>query len=167
MTTLPAVSHEHHDRLMAIVNELNAMADCSNGDCLDTSRLREARPAIEAIHHDLATLLIPHMDAVEAAVYPTLERLLADRAALLPMRHEHDEIRRLTGVIQHFVEHPEGHVDRGVVLLMRRTLLRLYAMLKMHLVEEDLYLPILEDRLTADEAADLAHALDHLASGMP
>ena len=165
MQTLPAVSHEHHDRLMAIVDRLNAMGDCSNGDCLDTSRLREARPAIEQIHRDLITLLIPHMDAVEAAVYPTLERLLAGREATLPMRAEHAEIRRLTETIGRFVEHPEGHVDRGVVLLMRRCLLRLYAMLKLHLAEEQLYEPILEDRLTAEEAADLAHSLDHLATG--
>jgi hypothetical protein len=83
------------------------------------------------------------------------------------MRHEHDEIRRLTGVIGHFVAHPDGHVDRGVVLLMRRTLLRLYAMLKVHLLEEDLYLPILEDRLTAEEAGEIVHALDHVTTGMP
>ena len=166
MQTLPAVSHEHHDRLMAIVNELNEMADCSDGDCLDTSRLMEARPAIEEINHGLTTLLIPHMDAVEAAVYPTLERLLAGRDATLPMRHEHAEIRRLAAIIGRFVEHPEAHVDRGTVLLMRRSLLRLYAILKAHLMEEELYVPILEDRLTEEEAADLAHALDHLATGV-
>jgi hypothetical protein len=37
-------------------------------------------------------------------------------------------------------------------------------MLKLHLAEEQLYEPILEDRLTAEEAADLAHSLDHLAT---
>jgi hypothetical protein len=162
MQTLPAVSHEHHDRLMTIVNELNAMGDCSNGDCLDTSRLMEARPAIAEIHHGLATLLIPHMEAVEAAVYPTLERLIPE--AIPPMRHDHAEIRRLSAIIGRFVEHPEGHIDRGVVLLMRRTLLRLYAILKAHLAEEDLYVPILENRLTEEEAADLAHTLDHVVN---
>jgi hypothetical protein len=165
MQTLPEVSHAHHDRLMAIVNELNSMADCSDGDCLDTSRLIEARPSIERIHRDLTTLLVPHMEAVEAAVHPTLERLLAGREAILPMRAEHDEIRRLTRLIGDFVDHPERHVDRGVVLLMRRCLLRLYAILKAHLAEEELYEPILEDRLTEAEAAELAHALDHVAAG--
>jgi hypothetical protein len=165
MQTLPAVSHEHHDRLMAIVDQLNAIGDCSDGDCLDTSRLTEARPAIEEIHRGLTKLLIPHMEAVEAAVYPTLERLLGGPEAIMPLRGEHAEIRRLTGVIGHFVEHPEGHVDRGVVLLMRRSLLRLYAILKAHLAEEELYEPILEDRLTAVEAAELAHALDHVVTG--
>jgi hypothetical protein len=98
--------------------------------------------------------LIPHMEAVEEAVYPTLERLLGRREAIMPLRGEHAEIRRFTGVIGRFVAHPEGHVDRGVVLLMRRSLLRLYAILKAHLAEEELYEPILEDRLTAVEAAE-------------
>jgi hypothetical protein len=165
METLPAVTHEHHDRLMAIVDELHALGDCSNGDCLDTSRLVAARPAIEQVHRDLTTLLIPHMEAVEAAVFPTLERLLPGHGETLPMRAEHAEIRRLSGIIGRFAEHPEGHVDRGVVLLMRRSLLRLYAILKSHLAEEALYEPILEDRLTPDEAAELAHALDHVVTG--
>jgi hypothetical protein len=163
--SLPAVSHEHHDRLMAIVDQLNLMGDCSDGDCLDTSRLNAARPAIEEIHRGLTTLLIPHMEAVEAAVYPTLERLLGGPEAIMPLREEHAEIRRLSGVIGQFAEHPEGHVDRGIVLLMRRSLLRLYAILKAHLAEEELYEPILEDRLTTDEAAELAHALDHVVTG--
>ncbi len=63
------------------------------------------------------------------------------------------------------MEHPEGHVDRGVVLLMRRSLLRLYAILKAHLAEEELYEPILEDRLTAVEATERAYALDHVVTG--
>lgn len=159
------VSHEHHDRLHVIVNQLNEIADCSNSDCLDPSRLMAARPAIEEIHHGLTTLLIPHMEAVEAAVYPTLERLLASRETVPPMRLEHAEIRRLTTNIGHFVEHPERHIDRCCVLLMRRTLLRLYAILKAHLAEEELYVPILEGRLTEEQAADLAHALDHVGTG--
>ena len=30
METLTEVSHQHHDRLMAIVDRLNAVADCSD-----------------------------------------------------------------------------------------------------------------------------------------
>ncbi len=161
--SLPRVTHEHHGRLHAIVDQLNALGDCSNGDCLDSNRLRDARPMVEEIHRGLMTLLIPHMEAVEAAVYPTLERLLADRAIIVPMRGDHAEIRRLTSVIGRFVDHPEARIDRGTVLLMRRTLLRLYAILKAHLIEEELYVPILEDRLTAQQAEELATALDHAA----
>jgi hemerythrin-like domain-containing protein len=104
------------------------------------------------------------METVEAAVYPTLERLLADTQTTAPMAREHVEIRRLVGAIGEFAEHPQSHADRGAVLALRRVLLRLYALLKSHLSEEELYIPILEDNLTPAQEAALARALDHVAS---
>lgn len=50
------------------------------------------------------------------------------------------------------------------MLALRRVLLRLYALLKTHLAEEELHIPILEDRLTPAHEAALARALDHLAA---
>jgi hypothetical protein len=166
-STLPAVSHEHHDRLHAIVDELYALGDCSDSDCMDTTRLNEARPAIERIHAGLVTYLIPHMEAVEAAVHPVLERLLAGTGSIAIMEHDHAEIRRLTAVIGEFVDHPGDDVHRGTVLLMRRALLRLCAVLRTHLAEEALYIPIMEDRLTEAQAGEIAMALDHVAVRLP
>jgi hypothetical protein len=164
MQALPRVSHEHHDRLWHHVDQLNSLADCMNTDCLDTARLSERLPELRDLHQGLTTLLIPHMEVVEAAVYPTLERLLAERQTTVPMAREHVEIRRLVGAIGEFAEHPEAHADRGAVLALRRVLLRLYALLSAHLAEEELYIPILEDRLTPPEEAALARALDHVAA---
>ena len=163
MQTLSRVSHEHHDRLWRYVEQLNAFADCLNGDCLDTSRLIERLPELRELHHGLMSQLIPHMEAVETVVYPTLERLLADGRTIAPMAHEHDQVRRLVAAIGEFAEHPQAHADRGAVLALRRVLLRLYVLLKAHLSEEELYIPILEDRLTSGQEAALARALDHLA----
>ena len=115
MQALPRVSHEHHDRLWHYVDQLHTLADCMNTDCLDTARLIERLPELQELHHGLTSLLIPHMDAVEAAVYPTLERLLADRHTTAPMAIEHVEIRRLVGAIGEFAEHPQAHLDRGAV----------------------------------------------------
>ena len=164
MQALPRVSHEHHDRLWHYVDQLNSLADCMNTDCLDTARLSERLPELRDLHQGLTTLLIPHMEVVEAAVYPTLERLLAERQTTVPMAREHVEIRRLVGAIGEFAEHPEAHADRGAVLALRRVLLRLYALLSAHLAEEELYIPILEDRLTPPEEAALARAVDHVAA---
>lgn len=164
MRALPRVSHEHHDRLWHHVDQLNALADCLDTDCLDTAQLIERLPELQELHHGLTSLLIPHMEAVEAAVHPTLERLLADRQTTVPMAAEHVEIRRLVGAIGEFAEHPQAHRDRAAVLGLRRVLLRLYALLRAHLSEEELYIPILEDRLTPAEEAALARALDHLAT---
>ncbi|MGO9178933.1 MAG: hemerythrin domain-containing protein [Candidatus Limnocylindrales bacterium] len=163
MQTLTQVSHEHHDRLWHYVEQLDAFSDCLNSDCLDTSRLIERLPELRELQRGLTSQLIPHMEAVEAVVYPTLERLLADRGKTAPMAHEHDEVRRLVAAIGEFTEHPEAHADRSAILALRRVLLRLYVLLKTHLSEEELYIPILEDRLTPGQEAALARALDHLA----
>jgi hypothetical protein len=163
MLPLTRVSHEHHDVLWGYVNQLHDLADCLDCDCLDSGGLADRLPQLREAHEGLATRLIPHMDTVEAAVHPTLERLLAGRAATVPMVAEHDEIRRLIGLLGEIADSPLP-ADRAEVLALRRVLLRLYALLKTHLAEEELYIPILEDRLTAPEEAALARALDHLLS---
>ena len=165
MLPLTKVSHDHHELLWRYVNELYDIADCLDSDCLDTPGLTEGLPRLRSVHQGLAAQLIPHMDAVEAAVYPTLERLVADQQTTVPMAEEHREIRRLVAALDVFIEDDEpAHRDRAAVLALRRILLRLHTLLRTHLSEEELYIPILEDRLTEPQEAALARALDHLAS---
>ena len=162
---LTRVSHAHHDVLMGSVNQLHDLADCLNGDCLDTAGMRTIGPRLREVHQALLTHLIPHMETVEAAVYPTLERLVGDRPISVPMAAEHREIRRLVSMLGMVAsEAAIEHADRSSVLMLRRVLLRLYVLLKTHLAEEELYIPILEDRLTPMHEAALARALDHLAA---
>jgi hypothetical protein len=161
---LTKVSHEHHDLLWGYVNQLNDLAECLDCDCLDSARLVAQLPQLREVHDGLTGRLIPHMEAVEAAVYPTLERLMADRQATVPMASEHQEIRRLVAALGAYTAGDPAHSDRVAVLALRRVLLRLYSLLKIHLSEEELYIPILEARLTASQEAALARALDHLAS---
>ncbi len=164
MLPLTKVSHEHHDLLWRYVNQLNDLADCLNCDCLDAGQLVTRLPELREVHDGLTSRLIPHMEAVEAAVYPTLERLVADRQTNVPMAAEHQEIRRLVAAIGTFAAGDPAHANRLGVLALRRHLLRLHMLLKTHLSEEELYIPILEDRLTPPEEAALARALDHLAT---
>jgi hypothetical protein len=160
---LTRVTHEHHDRLWHYVNQLDELADCLNADCLDSGRLRDHLPELRELHRNLTDVLLPHMEAVEFAVYPTIEKLLAGSGKTAPMMHEHGEIRRLVGQIGEFANDPDAHADRAAVLGLRRVALRLYALLKVHLSEEELYIPILEDTLTPVQEAALARALDHVA----
>lgn len=164
MQMLSKVSAEHRAQLRPWVDELNALADCLDGDCLDSTRLIEGLPELRRVHRALVELLVPHMEAVEFAVYPTVERLMADRGTTAPLLREHAEIRQLVGVIGEFAEHPDVHADRGAALALRRALLRLYVLLKTHIAEEDLYLPILEGSLTPSQEMALTRAIDHLAA---
>ena len=164
MQPLTKVSHEHHDLLWGYVNQLNDLADYLVCDCLDTARLTEQLPQLREVHDGLTLHLIPHMEAVEAAIHPTLERILADAGTSFPMAAEHEQIRRLVTAFGAFADNPAAHADRMAVLALRRVLLRLYVLLKAHLSEEELYIPILEDRLTPAEEGALARGLDHLAA---
>jgi len=47
---------------------------------------------------------------------------------------------------------------------LRRVLYRLYAMLKVHLAEEDLYVGVLDRNLSAEEKDVLAQGIDHARS---
>ncbi len=162
MQPLTRISHEHHDRMWRHVNHLNDVAECLSCDCLDSGRLAAEVPELRETIDGLNSLLIPHMEAVEAAVHPTLERILADHRRVTPMAAEHQEIRRLVASLAVFADDPSARADRVAVLALRRVLLRLYALLNTHLAEEEMYIPILEDRLTPPEEAALARALDHL-----
>jgi hemerythrin-like domain-containing protein len=165
MSPLTKVSHEHHDLLRRHVRELRDLAECLDCDCLDSAGLATRLPQLAELEGALEHHLVPHMDAVEAAVYPTLERLLADRGVTAPMVGEHHEIRRLVADLAAFSRaHADGHADRVAVLALRRVLLRLHALLTAHLCEEELYIPILEGRSTPAEEAALARAVDHLVS---
>ena len=163
MQPLTAVSHEHHHLLWHYVDLLNDLADCLGCDCLDTVGLVGQLPLLREAHEGLTRHLIPHMETVEAAVFPTLDRLTAPSGTTVPLVEEHREIRRLVVRLGSFIEDLPAHVDRSSVLTLRRILLRLHALLKAHLAEEELYIPILEDRLTPVEEAALARALDHQA----
>lgn len=104
------------------------------------------------------------MEAVETAVYPTLEQIVTDHGTTVMMAEEHEQIRRLVAALGSFVDDPSAYADRSGILVLRRILLRLHTLLKTHLAEEELYIPILEDRLTPGQEAALARALDHLAA---
>ena len=163
MQTLSGISHEHHDLLWRAVDRLSDLAECLDCDCLDRAELVARLPQLHEIQADLTAHLIPHMEAVETAVYPTLERLTADHGTTVMMAEEHAHIRRLVGSLGAFLDDP-AVPDRSSILLLRRMLLRLHALLTTHLAEEELYIPILQDRLTPGQEAALARALDHLAA---
>jgi len=164
MQTLSGISHEHHHLLWRAVDRLSDLAECLDCDCLDRAELLARLPQLHQIHDSLTQQLIPHMEAVETAVYPTLERITADHGTTMAMADEHQAIRRLVAALGAFIDDPSACADRSGILVLRRILLRLHALLKTHLAEEELYSPILEDRLTPGQEAALARALDHLAS---
>ncbi len=164
MHALSNVTHEHHAVLRDYSQRLCALTYCLCPDCIDTLGAIAELGELREVQQGLREKLIPHMDAVEAAVYPTLERIMDDRQISIPMLHEHQEIRRLVERLGTIVDRADVELDRYSVLALRRLMLRLHVLVMAHLDEEELYLPILEDRLTPEAEAALGRALDHLAT---
>jgi hypothetical protein len=155
--TLPQVSVEHHERLMHQVDLMPG-----TGDLVGAAPLAELRPRIEGMSGFLTGLLIPHMDAAERTLYPELERLLQNRHSMTPMRREHDEIRKLvTDLVRRQHRLDDGRLPTGEAVALRRIIFRLYALLKVHLAEEQLYLGIIEQGVSPESAEALAAAMEH------
>ncbi len=160
-SSLPRVAHEHHERLMQHVDEMPAI-----GTMLLAAPMAELKPRLLELDGWLTGLLIPHLEAAEAALYPELERMLQNRHSMAPMRREHEEIRVLVAEYSRLLKavgDERPHVGRMVAL--RRVLYRLYALLEIHLVEEEVLVPIVAHGVTDEAAEVMAAALKH--SGIP
>ena len=162
MTTpsLPQVAHDHHERLLEHVNRIPADADA-----LLTAKPDAALASIRETRTVLTGTLLPHMEAAERALYPQLERMFQNRHSMAPMRREHDRIRELVGQFGALVDKDAGTVTLGRTLALRRVLFQLYAVLKVHLGEEEAYLRIIERGVTDDVADAVTAALEHPVVG--
>jgi len=159
--TLPRVAHEHHERLMQHVDEMPAV-----GKMILAAPMEELRPRLAELDGWLTELLIPHLEAAEKTLYPELERMLQNRHSMAPMRREHAEIRRQVAEYSRLVKAlGDKRPGVGKTVALRRVLFRLYALLEVHLVEEELYIPIINHGVSDEAAEVMAAALNH--SGIP
>ncbi len=155
--TLPGVAHEHHERLMRHVDQLPAL-----GDLIGSAPVAVLRTQVDEALTFLSGTLIPHMEAAERTLYPELERMLQNRHSMAPMRREHEELRQLADQLLH-IRHDMGseRLSTGETIALRRVTFRLYALLKVHLAEEELYYGIVEHGVSPAAAETLAAAMTH------
>jgi hypothetical protein len=155
--SLPQVAHEHHARLLHHVDAMPAIAD----GLLGASTV-DARRSLDELGSFLTGMLLPHMEAAEHTIYPELERMFQNRHSMTPMRREHAEVRRLSAEYAAVAASAmSGPVTLGRSLAVRRVLFQLYALLKIHLAEEEAYQRIVEHGVGPDIAEVLAAAMDH------
>jgi hemerythrin-like domain-containing protein len=155
--TLANTTQEHHRRLASHIDEMPAL-----GDAIGVTPLPELRSRIDELDAFLDDLLIPHLESAEAALYPELERKLQNRHSMGPMRREHEEIRQLVAALDNARRRiDDGHHSTGDAVTVRRLIFRLYALLKVHLADEELYLRALELGESEEQIAKLVVAMDH------
>lgn len=156
-TTLPRVSHEHHERLLQHLDEMPKI-----GRVTLTASTDELLPRLKALESWFTEGFISHMQTAETTLYPELERMFQNRHSMAPMRREHVEIRRLIGLYSDLVGRvAEGRSSIGTKVALRRTIFQLYAMLEIHLAEEELYIRIIDHGVSDEVGEALAAALDH------
>lgn len=106
--------------------------------------------------------LVPHMEAIENALYTELERVMDRRHSMTPMRDEHQLLRDLiSSLCRYRAELLAGDLDEADEIGLRRVLYRLFTILKVHLAEEELYLRVLDGALDEPEKERLAQAIEH------
>lgn len=155
--SLPQTAHEHHAAIQPHVDRLPELAAI-----IDTAGSAEFAAAFE---HECAFVtgqLVPHMEAIETTLYGQMERLMERRHSMAPMREEHAVLRRLiSSLCGYRAMSLAGALSPEEAIGLRRVLYRLYAILKVHLAEEELYLRVLDHNLTTEEKAALAVGIRH------
>jgi iron-sulfur cluster repair protein YtfE (RIC family) len=157
LTHSAPVAQQHHERLLHHVDRMPAIAEL-----LDRGSVEELRTQLDEMCEFMTDLLVPHMEAAERALYPELERMMQNRHSMTPNRREHAEIRAAIDqllVLRDKVSPPRLTITDQMAL--RRTLFRLYGLLKVHLAEELLYADIVEKGASVEAEQALAAAMDH------
>ena len=161
MATLPQVVRDEHRELRARIELVRTVADSISSAATETLREGVGQVCTFLIHQ-----LIPHAQAEEQVLYPTVGRLLCAVEATETMTRDHLEVIRLTQELEALRKHlfyaPLSESDKQA---LRRVLYGLYAIIKLHLAkEEEIYLPILEARLPAEEVDHLVEAMERTAT---
>jgi hypothetical protein len=157
MRSLPDTSHEHHALIEPHVDRLPELAEM----------IGKVSPEVFSASFQeecgfIVGRLLPHMEAIETTLYGQLEAVMDQRHSMEPMRLEHERLRGLFGSLCTYSELvADERLTAADQVGLRRVLYRLYAMLKVHLAEEELYLGVLDRNLTTKEKDTLAQGIEH------
>ncbi len=157
MASLPQRIRDEHLELIAHIEVLRTVADS-----IGLASTESMREGVGQAYSFLIHQLIPHAQAEEQVLYPTVGRLLRAVEATETMSRDHLEVIRLTKELEalrlHLFYTLVSEADKQA---LRRVLYGLYAIIKLHLAkEEEIYLPILETRLPTSEVNDLVEAME-------
>jgi hemerythrin-like domain-containing protein len=148
---------DEHGELVPHIDALRSLADAV-GDV----PLEEIRRGLDDVYSFLTRHLIPHAEAEEAALYPVVARSMGAPEATATMSRDHMAVRDLVeelAAVRDEIEERGLHASSQRAL--RRLLYGLYTLIGVHFAkEEEVYLPLLDDRLSADDASAMFQEMD-------
>lgn len=154
---------DEHQHLLPHIDQLRQAADAVGYAPIETVRQGVDEGYAFLMHH-----LLPHAQAEDRALYPVVARLMGAPAATATMRHEHGAIAQLChdlGNLRPRLAHTTAVTD-DLARELRRVLYGLHALISEHFAEEEeVYLPLLEERLAPEEARALFQEMESAAGG--
>jgi len=157
VSTLTQPLRDEHKELLPHLEHILALADeiAEGGN----PRLAER---VNRIHGFLRDDLLHHAHVEEQVLYPVVARVLGATEATATMSRDHVEIGRLVEQLGAVTSQlADGTIGRGEVNELRRLLCGLHAVVRLHfLKEEEVYMPLLDARLTEAEGAALLEAVE-------
>ena len=155
MNTLTQPLRDEHKELIPHIEQILEVANS-----IPEASLEQIRTGVAKVYEFLAYHLIPHAQAEEAALYPTVQKVLGSPEATQTMSRDHVEVGR-------YVEELGGlqsKLSAREFKSLQRVLYGLYALVKVHFAkEEEVYLPILDERLSPQDAREMFEAMEEAA----
>ena len=149
MVNITQPLRDEHAELYRSIEALRQAADTIN-----ESLTSSAHDQIEQAYLFLTSRLFPHAQAEEKVLYPMVQKIMGSEQATATMNRDHAEVAQLTEELGTLRVHRSQLTITSIqARTLRRVLYSLYAILKLHFEkEEDIYLPMLDGKLTPDEA---------------
>ncbi len=160
MTTLTQPLRDEHKELFPSVDQIRQVAEL-----IGDAPIAEIQRGVEEVYDFLANHLKPHAEAEEAALYPVVQKVLGSPDATKTMSRDHVEVGRYIEELASLKKGISGAtLNAEQVKSLRRVLYGAYALVKLHFAkEEEVYLPILDQRLTPESAQEMFEAMEDAA----
>ena len=160
MSDLMRPLHVEHQLLLPYIEELRRTADD-----VGLIPVQELEVAIDACRIFLFDRLIPHAEVETEVMYPLVGRLMGNADVTATMTKDHDQVVELADELEALSKElqREKKLDDELAVSLRRVLYGLYTIIGLHFAkEEELYVPLLEQGLSPDEARVMFEKLEML-----
>ncbi|HET9912437.1 MAG TPA: hemerythrin domain-containing protein [Anaerolineales bacterium] len=155
MKSLTQPLRDEHKELIPHIEQILEVANS-----IPEASLEQIRDGVKDVYEFLAYHLIPHAQAEDAALYPVVQKVLGSPNATKTMSRDHVEVGRYVEELAEL----QLDISPRKFKALQRVLYGVYALVKVHFAkEEEVYLPILEARLSLEEAKEMFEAMEDAA----
>lgn len=160
MKTLTQPLRDEHKELFPHVDRIRQVAEL-----IGTVSIGEVRTGVEEVYDFLANHLKPHAEAEDATLYPVVQQMLGSPEATKTMSRDHMEVGRYIEELAVLKAELTGEpLMPAQATALQRVLFGVYGLVKVHFAkEEEVYLPILDKRLTPEAAQEMFERMEAAA----